>query len=288
VRILHLSDCHIPRVSGIGSAGVDARATLAQLLTDCRHLEGIDVVVVSGDVADDGSCEGYASALELIGRFARDRGIPQVYCPGNHDDRDAFAAVLGSGHLGQGGDQAGCLAPGADGERAAVSEVAGYRVITLDSLVPGQVHGRISEAQLAWLRQILAQPSGAGSVLVLHHPPIAIDGDWRKSVGLQNAPALGAVIEGSDVQVILCGHFHAQITGRLGSVPVWVGPGIITRIDLTAPPRLDRAVRGAAATIVDLGGPHSPMFHLLHARDPRAGQTVYLVDGRSGQDVDAE
>jgi Icc protein len=288
VRILHLSDCHIPRLSGIGSAGVDARATLAQLLTDCRHLEGIDVVVVSGDVTDDGSREGYASALELIGRFARDRGVPQIYCTGNHDDRDAFAAVLGSGHLDQGGDQAGCLAPSAVGERAAVSEVAGYRVITLDSLVPGQVHGWISEAQLAWLRQILVQPSEAGSVLVLHHPPIALDHDWRKSVGLQNAPALSAAIEGSDVQVVLCGHFHAQITGRLGSVPVWVGPGIITRIDLTAPPRLDRAVRGAAATVVDLGGPHSPMFHLLHARDPRAGQTVYLVDAMSGEDVDTE
>jgi Icc protein len=288
VRILHLSDCHIPRSRGIGSAGVDARVTLTQLLTDCQHLERIDLVVVSGDVSDDGSREGYASALELIGRFARDRGVPQVYCTGNHDDRDAFAAVLGSGHLDQGGEQTGYLAPSAVGERAAVSEVGGYRVITLDSLVPGQVHGWISEAQLAWLREILAQPSEAGSVLVLHHPPIALDHGWRKSVGLQNAAGLCAAIEGSDVQVILCGHFHAQITGRLGSVPVWVGPGIITRMDLTAPPRISRAVRGAAATVVDLGGPHSPMFHLLHARDPRAGQTVYLIDAMSGEEVDAE
>lgn len=72
MRILHLSDCHLPRLSGVDKHGIDARATLAQLL------------------ADDGSPEGYTDALELIGRFARDRGIPQVYCPGNHDDRDAF------------------------------------------------------------------------------------------------------------------------------------------------------------------------------------------------------
>ena len=30
------------------------------------------------------------------------------------------------------------------------------------------------------------------------------------------------------------------------------------------------------------------MFHMLHARDPRAGQTVYLVHAMSGADADAE
>jgi 3',5'-cyclic AMP phosphodiesterase CpdA len=288
VRILHLSDCHVPRLSGIDADGVDARGTLAQLLNDCQHVKGIDLVVVSGDVADDGSREGYTDVLALIGRFARDRGVTQVYCTGNHDDRDAFAAVLGSGHVDEAGRQVGRLVPSALRERAAVSEVTGTRVITLDSLVPGQVYGLISQTQLAWLREVLAQPSPAGSVVVVHHPPITLDLELQKSVGLQNASALSEAIEGSDVQVVLCGHFHVQITGRLGSVPVWVGPGIVTRIDLTAPSWLERAVRGAAATVVDLDGPHSPMFHMLHARDPHAGQTVYLVDAVSGEDVDTE
>lgn len=288
MRILHLSDCHIPRLNGIDEDGVDARATLSDLLRDCTHLEGIDLVVVSGDIADDGSREGYTDALGLIGEFARARGVPQVYCPGNHDDRGAFAAILGSGHHDRAGRQVGRLAASSAGERAAVSEVAGYRVISLDSLVPGRVHGRISRAQLSWLRELLVQPSPAGSVVVLHHPPIALDREPQNSVGLHNASELAEAIDGSDVQVVLCGHFHAQITGRLGSVPVWVGPGIVTRIDLTAPSGLDRAVRGAAATVVDLGGPYSPMFHVLHARDPRAGQTVYLVDANSGEVVDTE
>jgi len=105
---------------------------------------------------------------------------------------------------------------------------------------------------------------------------------------LQDAVELADVLRGSDVHAVLCGHVHAQISGFLVGVPVWVGPGVITRIDLTAPRGLVRAVRGAAATVVDLGGPHSPLFHVLHARDPHAGEQVYLADGTTWQYVDDE
>src|SRR4051812_28733693 len=97
-RVLHLSDPHLTR-TGIDENGVDARAALERMLHDARFVPGIDLVVVSGDIADDGSTEGYAGVLELVGRFAAERGIPHVYCTGNHDVRAAFAAALGSGHL---------------------------------------------------------------------------------------------------------------------------------------------------------------------------------------------
>ncbi len=140
MRILHLSDTHVPGGLGPDGDGVDARAALAQLLQDCRHLSGIDLVVVSGDIADDGSPEAYAAVQSLVGGFARERHAGQVYCPGNHDDRAAFAGTLGSGHLDANGGDAGLLGCSSD-ERAAVSPVSGVRVITLDSLVPGQTSG---------------------------------------------------------------------------------------------------------------------------------------------------
>ena len=163
MRILHLSDCHLPRDDGPDADGVDARATLEQLLHDCRHLPGVDLVVVSGDVADDGSPEGYRDARALVAGFAREREVPAVFCTGNHDDRDAFAVALVSGHLAHRGRDTGRLLTSGSGQRAAVSHAAGYRIITLDSLVPGQVHGRVDPAQLTWAREALATPYGDGS-----------------------------------------------------------------------------------------------------------------------------
>lgn len=280
MRILHLSDTHLTRAPGPDREGVDTRASLRRILHDCRSLPELDAVVVTGDVADDGSPEAYTDAVGLIGAFARQRRIPAIFSTGNHDERTAFTAVLGSGHLdADGRDRPNGQLDSAEGERAAVTTVAGYRIVTLDSLVPGKGYGRVSTAQLRWLCDVLAEPAPHGTVLALHHPPVAVPGvAVQHALGLRNPHDLAEAIRGTDVRIVLCGHFHLQLFGMLAAVPVWVTPGVVTRIDLTAPPGTERAVKGASASLVDLGGPHSPVCHTLHARDPQLGDTAYELD----------
>ncbi|MEU4093305.1 metallophosphoesterase [Streptomyces sp. NPDC026673] len=279
MRILHLSDIHIGPFDAPNARGVNARESLRRMLTDLEAVPDVGAVVVSGDVADDGSPEAYTAAREMIGEFAARRRAPAVFCTGNHDERGAFANVLGSGHVGvDGGDLATALVDSPQGERAAASVIGGYRFITLDSLVPGKVYGRVGARQLDWLREVLAVPAPHGSVVVLHHPPVTLDVEVQRTLGLQNGAELAAAVRGTDVRLVLCGHFHLQLFGHLASVPVWVTAGVLSRVDLTAVPRTERAVRGASATLVDLGGPYAPLFHVLHARDPQAGETVYELD----------
>jgi 3',5'-cyclic AMP phosphodiesterase CpdA len=283
MRILHLSDTHLT-ASGFDEDGVDAAASLDRILHDVRFVPDLDLVVVSGDLADDGSVAGYAAVRDRVGRFAAGRQVPQVYCVGNHDDRTAFAQVLGTGHLDVAGRDIGQTAV-AD-VRAAVSEVSGLRVITLDSLVPGSVHGLVSEAQLAWLGSVLAQPAPNGSVVVVHHPPIALTFvPWMATDSLRNAEALGDVVAGTDARAVLCGHFHLQLAGSLRGIPVSVTPGVVTRLDLTTRPHVWRGVKGAGATVVELDASGGSLFHAVQARDPHAGEPVYLVDTRSGADA---
>ncbi|MEU4689108.1 metallophosphoesterase [Actinoplanes sp. NPDC023714] len=280
MRILRLSDTHLTREPGRDGEGVDTRGSLRRILHDCRELPGLDALVITGDIADDGSREAYADARAQISAFAAERRIPALFTTGNHDDRTAFAAVLGSGHLtADGRDAPDSQLHSPDGERAAVTTVAGYRIVTLDSLIPGKGHGRISAAQLTWLRTVLADPAPNGSVLAFHHPPVTVPGvAVQAALGLHDVPTLAEAIAGTDVRLLLCGHFHLQLFGMLTGVPVWVTPGVVTRIDLTATPGTERAVKGASATLVDLGGPHSPTFHTLHARDPHTGETAYELD----------
>ncbi|MFH9549338.1 metallophosphoesterase family protein [Streptomyces sp. NPDC051445] len=272
MRILHLSDTHIGRVDGPEGGRVDAADSLRFLLGELRHQRDVDAVVVTGDLADDGSVEAYTTVRELIGGFARSLDAPVFYTTGNHDERSAFTKVLGSGH-----PDAVLGFPGP--ERAAVSTVGGWRFVTLDSLVPGQVYGRIGAEQLDWLREVLSTPAERGTVVAFHHPPIALDVSVTQRVfGLRDPDGLAEVIRGSDVRVLLTGHFHLQLFGLLAAVPVWVTPGVVNRIDLTTAPGTERAVRGASASVVELGGAAGPMFHTLHARDPRAHETVYELD----------
>lgn len=284
-RILHLSDTHVS-ATGIDMDGVDAIASLERLLVDVRRVPGLDLVVVSGDIADDGSVAGHAAVRDRVGAFAAERGIPHVYGIGNHDDRAAFRSALGSGHLGADGADLGSLLDKDAESRAAYSMADGLRIITLDSLVPGRAYGVIDARQLACLAEVLPTPAGRGTVLVFHHPPLRLGAIRNvERVALRNIADLDRVVRGSDVRAILTGHLHFQASGYLGGVPVWVTPGVVTRADTTAPPHLVRGVLGAGASVVDLGDPASPTFHVLHARDPRAGEEVYVYDAVTGEAV---
>lgn len=287
-RILHLSDTHVT-ANGIDMDGVDAVAALEGILGDARHVPGLDAIVVSGDIADDGSSAGCTAVLERVGAFAAERGIPHIYSTGNHDARGPFREVLGSGHRDADGSDRGRLLDPESDLCASVSFLGELRIITLDSLVPGKTHGFLDEHQLACLKAELATPTRDGTVLVLHHPPLHMAAlPWVADVVLRNISALGRVVRGSDVRAILTGHLHFQASGFLAGVPVWVTPGVVTRIDTTAPPHLVRGVLGAGASVVDLADPASPSFHVISARDPRAGEQVYLYDAASGEDAREE
>lgn len=287
-RILHLSDTHVS-ATGPDEEGVDGLAALGQMLHDVRHLPDLDLVVVSGDVADDGSKEGCVAVRDSVGAFAAARGIPHVYCTGNHDERGGFSSALGSGHVGPDGADIGRAARNVDGVAAAVSDVSGLRVITLDSLVPGSTHGELGSSQLDWLESELREPAPAGSIVILHHPPVSVPAiGYMESVALRRPAELGRVIDQTDVRAVLCGHLHHQMSGSVGGKQVWVTPGVVTRIDLTAPSYVVRGVLGASASVIDLNTDAPPVFHVLHARDRRAGEEVYAFDPVSGADVPEE
>lgn len=276
MRIVHLSDTHLDADDGPNQWGVNASDSLRAILHDLRHVKDVDLVVVSGDVADDGSVAAYERARSLIGAFAAPHRAPVLYSTGNHDERGAFTQVLGHGHLGTAGTTA--VVPTFPDDIAAVSVVAGRRFVTLDSLVTGKGYGLLSRPQLEWLSELLSRPAEHGTTLVFHHPPITLDVEVQHSLGLQDVEELVTVIDHSDVDLVLCGHFHQQILGTLSTAQVWVTPGVVNRIDhVTVEDGTELAVRGASATLLDLDVPSAPLVRTVHARDPHIGEVVYQL-----------
>ena len=49
----------------------------------------------------------------------------------------------------------------------------GLRIIALDTSVPGYHHGELTDAQLAWLADVLATPAPHGTLLALT-PPLPV------------------------------------------------------------------------------------------------------------------
>lgn len=264
LRILHLSDTHLNGDSTLHSGVVDTVANLRAVLAELAHIGQLDLLVVSGDVSDDGSAESYELARTLLLDFARVRGAVVVLAMGNHDQRSAFRQVLSNGHpradgtLLNGTSESGTEQKGnaGAGPICGVTMLAGFRVITVDSSVPGRTHGYLSPEQLHWLAGELAEDAQNGSILVIHHPPVEPVSPLHFGIELQNPGDLAHVLAESDVKLILSGHYHHHLADSIFTgerhIPVVVAAAVVHTNDVLAPIGHERAVTGSGGNVIEL------------------------------------
>ena len=299
LRILHLSDTHLTGDGALHQGAVDTTVALERLLAHVDDVPGIGLVVVSGDVSEDGSPESYATVRDRVGGWAQRHGAALVAVPCNHDLREGVRQVLTNGHvLGEGGaalvHTMEYLPPTVPVSGQSV--VAGRRIVTVDTSVPGAGYGELSDTALEHLRTALADADGAtdaphGTVVVLHHPPLPAPTELHEALRLQNPEALADVIRGSDVRVVLGGHYHHHFAGSLAGVPVLVAPGVANDTDVVGPYDEESAVVDSGALVVDVAADGSvwstPVRVPRGAADPRAfhldAETVRSVTAAAGK-----
>jgi 3',5'-cyclic AMP phosphodiesterase CpdA len=282
LRILHLSDTHLAGDGALHQGSVDTTAALESVLARIDGVPGIGLVVVSGDVSEDGSPESYAALVERVGGWAERHGAALVAVPGNHDLREGFRQVLTNGHvLGEDGRP---LMHTMEYHPPTVpvwgqSLVAGRRIVTVDTSVPGAGYGEISEASLDRLRAALdGEHAPHGTVVVLHHPPLPGPTALHAALQLRNPGALADVIRGSDVRVVLAGHYHHHFAGSLAGVPVLVAPGVANDTDVTGPYDEEAAYVDAGALVVDVAEDGSVWSTPVRVPRPDADPLAFAFD----------
>jgi Icc protein len=284
LRILHLSDTHLTGDGALHQGTVDTTAALRALLGHLDAVQGIGLVVVSGDVSEDGSPESYTTARRTIGAWAEQHAAAFVAVPGNHDQRAGFRQVLVNGHvLGAGGQP---LVHTMEYHDPSVpvsgqSLVAGRRILTVDTSVPGAGYGELSAPALDHLRAALAEPSEHGSVVVLHHPPLPAPTALHDALKLRNPGDLAEALRGTDVRVVLGGHYHHHFAGSLAGVPVLVAPGAANDADVAGPYDQETALIGTGALVVDLAEDGSLWSTPVQVPRPDADQQALHLDAET-------
>lgn len=223
--IVHLSDTHLRADGAPLPGGVDTQAALELAASRIAELRmPVDAIVVTGDVSDDGTLDSYARVRAILRPVAERLGARIVWAMGNHDERPGFRVGL----LDE---------PALDTPIDGVRVVGGLRIIALDSTTAGFHHGSIDGERLERLAGILAEPAPSGSVLALHHAPIASPLSTMDVLELRGQDELAAVLRGSDVRLILGGHLHYPTTGSFAGIPVSVAGAIAYTLDASAGPR---------------------------------------------------
>lgn len=265
VTVVQLTDTHLRREGELVHGAVDTHATLRRVLHRLvAARRPVDALVLSGDLADDGAPEAYRRLRALVEPAAAELGAKVLYAMGNHDERVAFAAELLDRETL------------ADSPIDSVAEVRGLRIIVLDSTIPGLHHGRLLPGQLERLAAELRVPAPRGTLLVLHHPPIPSPIIGPDLLRLRDPERLGAVLAGSDVRLIVCGHNHATAAGALAGVPVWVGPALSYGIDTFAPAGRHRGFAASGFSRIDV----TEEAAVVTAVDATLARAVYDRDER--------
>ena len=241
--MVHLSDTHFLAEAAPLYGSLDTDSTVIRALGQIERLGLLpDALVVTGDIADRGESDAYHRIRGLVETAAARWGSAVVWVMGNHDDRAAFRAEL----LGQPVSREAALHP-VNTPPAPVDSVItvnGLRLIALDTSVPGYHHGELTAVQLDWLAQELRQPAAHGTILALHHPPIATPIGLMTVLELREQQRLARVVAGSDIRSILGGHLHYSTHGLFAGIPVSVAAATCYTMDLTAPHRELTGVNG--------------------------------------------
>ncbi len=213
IVFLQLSDTHILADEG-EMLGVRPTAQLRRTLDHIDKMAiALQFCLITGDLAHDSGEAGYQQLRHLLTPIT-ERGIPLLIGLGNHDQRAPFRR----GFLGEQRDD--------DRHYYYARSIGGLRIIVLDSLVPGAVHGELGQEQLAWLAAELRHNAPQGRLIALHHPVALTGMPWLADNLLRDADDLEGVLRGHDIVGILTGHCHTPSAASFAGVLATTAPAV--------------------------------------------------------------
>jgi len=189
LRLIQFTD---PHLYGSETETLRGIATLPALERTMRLAQSrdwpVDAVLVTGDLVQDDPA-GYKHFRRLFSALK----LPVLCVPGNHDEPATMHRELRGkpfvteGHV----------------------DMGAWRIVLLDSSVPGSARGRLSRQTLAALDSALSSADTKHTLVCLHHHPVAMSSRWLDQVGLENPEELFDVIDRHrNVRAILWGHVH--------------------------------------------------------------------------------
>lgn len=190
IRLVQVTDPHLYKNDDGKLLGLTTAESFSAVIDSVKALpQRPDLMLVTGDISQDGSAESYQRLRQGIA----DLPYPAFWIPGNHDELPIMAQHLSGANL--------------HGDKRIVS--GNWQIILLNSAVPHRVYGKLQQDQLDFLHAAIAEYPQHHLLAVLHHHPVKIDCFWLDTIGLNNAEAMFAVLkQHKGVKAVLWGHVH--------------------------------------------------------------------------------
>jgi len=191
LRVLQITDTHLYAEPDARLLGVNTLDSFRSVIDTFKEIDWeTDLVLATGDLVHDASPTGYQGLTKLLDHFK----LPVFCLPGNHDVPEVMYQHLASALV----------------TTSSVIDKGNWRFVMLDSVIPGEVGGRLEKQQLQLLQDALSNNSRP-TLVCLHHQPVPVGSQWIDSMGLENSAEFMQIVEqASCVRGVLWGHVHQQ------------------------------------------------------------------------------
>lgn len=180
-------------------------------------------IIATGDLVDRGEPEEYLELRRILQEAVQ---LPLYLGLGNHDLRANFRTAFPETPV----DENGFVQYAAD--------LAGVRLLMLDSLDEGKQDGAFCARRAAWLKRALSRDRRKPAIVAIHHPPIISGIDWMDPDPA--APWIGRLAgvlkSRKQVRAVISGHVHRAYNGMLAGRKVAVSPATSLQLTLNLTP----------------------------------------------------
>ncbi|EGT3621087.1 3',5'-cyclic-AMP phosphodiesterase [Morganella morganii] len=207
VRILQITDTHLFAGETDTLLGINTLNSYHAVLDAiAKQKLPADLIAATGDLVQDQTTRAYQRFTDGIARLP----APCVWLPGNHDYQPSMAKELAAAGI-------------SSSKQVLLGEQ--WQILLLDSQVQGVPHGELSDDQLIWLDNCLAQQPGRHTVVMLHHHPLASGCTWLDQHSLRNSHMLAEVLTRyQNIDAILCGHIHQDMDVMWNGIRILATP----------------------------------------------------------------
>lgn len=206
LRIIQISDLHLFSDPGEALLGVKTQESLAGVLDLLRTTkEPIDLIILSGDLSQDGSPIAYQRLAEMFNPF----NVPVYWVPGNHDDPDKMLEVYPRKTI-------------ANDKHIVLKN---WQLILLDTHKPNAVEGFLNNKQLSFLKKCLTENPKQKAIIIFHHQPLPVGCKWLDRLGLTNAADFWNTVKSfPQVHTVLFGHVHQDFQKEVNGITCYAVP----------------------------------------------------------------
>ncbi len=197
-----------------GSGNIyDQASTLAKTFLNNSAREGVDFVLVAGDLTRNGTREQHEYTADLLARFEKKTGIPVYVVPGNHDYFNSEPADFKEIYASLGYDEAIV----SDSKTASYTADLknDYRLIAVDSNNPGEDGDGVDARLLRWVKAQTeaAAKDGKRIIYMMHHPlleHLPLGKVLMKDFMLRNSELIAEMFCTWGIEYVFTGHEHGN------------------------------------------------------------------------------